>query len=60
MMAHLAGRYANGGRLFRWNGRAVPANSNNKWTPEEDKRLLELARSSRGEIGGSLMMTIVS
>src|ERR1700730_10418519 len=33
--------------LFRWNGRAVPANSNNKWTPEEDKRLLELQAAGK-------------
>jgi hypothetical protein len=33
--------------FFRWNGRAVPANSNNKWTPEEDKRLLELQAAGK-------------
>jgi hypothetical protein len=48
MMAHLAGRYANGGRLFlmKWR-RAVPANSNNKWMPEEDKRLLKLQAAGK-------------
>jgi hypothetical protein len=47
-MAHLAGRYANGGRLFlmKW-GCAVPANSNNKWTPEEDKRFRKLQAAGK-------------
>jgi DNA-binding NarL/FixJ family response regulator len=35
------------GSFFEWNGRAVPANSNNKWTPEEDKRLLELQAAGK-------------
>jgi Myb-like DNA-binding protein len=47
-MAHLAGRYANGGRFFWMKWRcAVPANSNNKWTPEEDKRLLKLQAAGK-------------
>src|SRR5258705_13472554 len=60
MMAHLAGRYASGGRLFLRNGCAVPANSNNKWTAEDDKRLLKLlaARQSSFSIAAQLRRSI--
>jgi hypothetical protein len=45
-----------------WNGYAMPANSNKKWTPEVDKRLLDLraAGKSTFAIAAELRRSITS